>query len=475
MHQSQPANELGSHISDQLSSSVETHPGLRSSPAPYLSYIDPDLDEEEEEEEEDDFYNSYYSYAALSKLSSPDSKSTPKNKKKKQDQSSTPAYCPSYIDSGSEEGEEENEDTLTEPTNTEPSPYRYGNYYSGYKGYGGYGSNGYGSRNVSSELDSPPSSKSALKAKKVEQDRLLTSTRYSHTNPGSDDEEEPPVKQNTGSSWSSYGYGGHYYGGYGRGYGSHYYGGYGRGHGCGEYYGYRGDPDTRTQTRTKPDRRDTVYDDRQNVHVESIKDTITKSVNNLKTDPEPDFDSTIDQILWSDMSDGTKQRLIEFCDNTTKHGTGLTLSQLVVYVWQRICNPGEVDGITADERSIELIRILEERVRDCFDERGNEVCFAGRFSRIVSTLDGFFPDIRIGISDNERITAIVLQVKDSLKPYDSTAHISSATTALTEAGFEYDQFKAWIDEIESASKSDSDGTRSDSDTGSNTGSDTDSD
>ena len=342
--------------------------------------------------------------------------------------------------------EEENQET-PKPTNTEYKPYRYGNYYSGYGRYCRH--SGYGSQAGSSKLDSPSDSSSAPT-------RSLSTPDPDFDEEEEEEEEKAPVEPSISPS---------YYGGYGYGgYGSYGYGGYG----YGNYYCYS-DYANRRANRPQPaqtsiNTRDTVYDNRQNVHAESIKDTIHKSVSNLMTDPQPDFDSTIDQVLSSDMSGRTKQKLIDFCDNTTRHSsTHLTIGQLVAYVWQRICNPGEADGVTADERRIELIRILEERIKDCFNERGNEVCFAGRFSRIVSTLDGFFPDIRIGISDNERITAIVLQVRDSLKPYDSVAHVSLATAALTEAGFEYEQYKAWIDEIESAGMTDSNNDMLDSD------------
>ena len=196
-------------------------------------------------------------------------------------------------------------------------------------------------------------------------------------------------------------------------------------------------------------RRQSVYRDKQNVHTYSIDDSITRSVNNLKTDSKPDFSSTLDLILDSDLDPDTKQRLVQFCDNTTQHeGSALSYKQLLAYVWQRIQHPGSIDGQSEDDRRIELERILEQQIDDSIDKPGNEVCFTGRFSRLVSTLDGFFEDIRIGISDNEAITAIVLQTRDSLKPYDAQVHTRVATQALIEAGFEYEQFRVWINELE---------------------------
>ena len=190
-----------------------------------------------------------------------------------------------------------------------------------------------------------------------------------------------------------------------------------------------------------------VYDDRQNVHTTTVASTVTESINNLQLDPEPDFDTTLDRILESDLRDTTKQMLTNFCQNES-------YSRVLAYVWQRISNPLIASTTLCKPIDVvatrtELMRILEERISDCF-ERGQEVCYNGKVGRLISTLDGFFTDIRITISDSERITAIVLQVRDGLIPYDSETHISLATQALTEAGFEPSQFEAWMEEIKRA-------------------------
>ena len=194
----------------------------------------------------------------------------------------------------------------------------------------------------------------------------------------------------------------------------------------------------------------TVYDDSQNVHRSSVENSITRSINNLKTDIQPDCDSTLGQILHSNLSTETKQLLAQFCDDQTQHYIGLTYQQLLAYVWQRVQHPGSIDGVCEEDRRTELERILEESINNCIDRHGFKVCSTGRISHLVSTLDGFFPDIRINISDNERIAAIVLQTRDSLETYDAQTHIDIATSALLEAGFEHKQFKAWIDELKGA-------------------------
>lgn len=202
-------------------------------------------------------------------------------------------------------------------------------------------------------------------------------------------------------------------------------------------YRYMGRPEWEQPRRQSSSR--SVYDDGHNVHVSSVVESVKESLLNLRADPEPDFDSVVDQIAGSNLSETTKQSLTKYCSNEYEHSRfGMTTGQLFAYVWQRI---------QAHDSVLELERILEERVADCIDCHGNEVCFTGRFNRILSTLDGFCPDIRITISDNERITAIFLQARSGLKPYDSGLHRAIATESLLEAGFTADQFKPWVDEL----------------------------
>ena len=214
------------------------------------------------------------------------------------------------------------------------------------------------------------------------------------------------------------------------------------------------DPNIFNQSRTER----SVYDNKHNVHATSVATTVTKSIQNLMLDPEPDSSSVLEQILYSELSDSTKTSLTLFCMDRTLHVlTGLQYVDVLAYVWQRIQNPLIELCMydTDDEGTIrtELMRILEERVSDCIDRTGSTVCFGGRLSRLVSTLDGFFTDIRITISDTERITAIVLQAGASMRCYDSATHASIATERLLEAGFEPDQFKAWITTIEENTES----------------------
>ena len=75
------------------------------------------------------------------------------------------------------------------------------------------------------------------------------------------------------------------------------------------------------------------------------------------------------------------------------------------------------------------------------------MCFTGRFNRTLSTLVGFYNDIKINISDKSRIAAIILNCRDKIMPYDELTHKETARRELIDAGYSIAEFGPWIDAI----------------------------
>ena len=61
---------------------------------------------------------------------------------------------------------------------------------------------------------------------------------------------------------------------------------------------------------------------------------------------------------------------------------------------------------------------------------------------------GFYDDISINISDNSRISAIILSIKNSLDPYDPDKHKELARSSLLEAGYDQNTIDLWTSVIE---------------------------
>ncbi len=176
-----------------------------------------------------------------------------------------------------------------------------------------------------------------------------------------------------------------------------------------------------------------IYNDNQNVHDIEIQRTVCDSVQNLLKDPKIDFN--IDNVIYSSLNKSTIESIIEYCQDQTVHSIHLiTYQEMFSLVWNRIEN---------SIHKTELLKILEEQIADSECK-----CFTGRFNRTLSVLVGFFDDIKINISDKSRISAIILNAKDKIIPYNAVKHKEMAKKDLIDAGYREVDFKDWIDAIE---------------------------
>ncbi len=179
-----------------------------------------------------------------------------------------------------------------------------------------------------------------------------------------------------------------------------------------------------------------IYNDRQNVHDPNIQRTVCDSLQSLLLDPKPNF--SIDDIINSNVNNETKQALIEYYQDQTIHSIHLiSYGELLSYVWNRIIK---------SEYQTELNKILEEQISDAECK-----CFTGRFNRTLSVLVGFYDDIKINISDNSRISTIILNCKYKIIPYNNKTHQEISEKELIDAGYNKKEIEPWIsaiDEIE---------------------------
>ena len=189
----------------------------------------------------------------------------------------------------------------------------------------------------------------------------------------------------------------------------------------------------RLLNRINNNHKSSIYSDNQNVHDVTIQRTVCDSIQCLLKDPKPNF--SIDLIINSNLNSKTIESLIEYCQDDTIHSIHLiTFMELLSYVWQRI------------EKSIdkaELIKILEEQIIDSECK-----CFTGRFNRTLSVLVGFYEDIKINISDQSRIGAIILNSKEKIIPYDIDVHKERAVNELLNAGYSREEIEPWIEAID---------------------------
>jgi hypothetical protein len=171
------------------------------------------------------------------------------------------------------------------------------------------------------------------------------------------------------------------------------------------------------------------FSDSENVHSLSIQSSVKDSIDNLMRDPfTMDKEDIIKQLI--EESPGCLQSLLCYLDDKDIHSTlYLTFFEVFVKVWGRI--------ISSDFKA-DLIKRLEEEMMDSECK-----CFTGRMSRLVNVLVGFFSDINITVSNNERIGAIISSVLKGREMTDELKEV--CRKSLKEAEIEEDEIGKWLD------------------------------
>jgi hypothetical protein len=182
-----------------------------------------------------------------------------------------------------------------------------------------------------------------------------------------------------------------------------------------------------------------VYNDMQNIHDHSIQETLFNSIVNIinqnyiinKTDI---FNDIIKDTI---LTEKTKQLLLDYCENNQVHSkTQLTFEELLCNVWILI---------NSLDTKNEIKSILNTEINDSFC-----MCFTGRISRLVNSLNGFTDLVKINISDNQQISNIIILIKEKLKSennYTLEKHKELAIKELKAYNYSDDIINEWISYI----------------------------
>jgi Leucine-rich repeat (LRR) protein len=185
----------------------------------------------------------------------------------------------------------------------------------------------------------------------------------------------------------------------------------------------------------------TIYDDRQSIHNHNIQETFRQTVFSLLNDTqnksynkEQVFQEVMDDTI---LTERTKKQLIEYSNETTPHSVlNITFGELLTIVWKRI---------QRHKDSGEIKKILNQEMRDALC-----MCFTGRLTRLVNSLNGFYEDIKIQISSNEQIGNIIVRIKETLEgknEYTREKHIEQVKKELEERNYDKNVIEEWISYI----------------------------
>ena len=183
-----------------------------------------------------------------------------------------------------------------------------------------------------------------------------------------------------------------------------------------------------------------IYSDTQSVHNHVIQESVRISLLNiLKDEKITNVVDTMKEIMEDDVLTVTvKEALIEYCNDKTEHSSLLfTFEELIVPVWQRI-------KINANSKDIKAI--LNQEMTDSIC-----VCFTGRISRLLNTLNGFYDDININIGSGEQIGNIILLTKERLEEtntYTIDLHKEIVFRELKERDYDQETIEVWLSQID---------------------------
>jgi hypothetical protein len=128
--------------------------------------------------------------------------------------------------------------------------------------------------------------------------------------------------------------------------------------------------------------------------------------------------------------------LIEYSKDAIIHTElGISFDELLKYIISRIHE---------NEHRNEIKKVLNNEMKDA-----SCMCFTGRISRLVNSLNGFDPEIVITISDSEQISQIILLIRNQLgSEYTIEKHKELVKKELEERHFDLYTINTWINGIE---------------------------
>jgi len=181
----------------------------------------------------------------------------------------------------------------------------------------------------------------------------------------------------------------------------------------------------------------TVYNDAQNVHNTMIQKCFRESMNRLtRNKPALTFPQTMNEIESSTLKGGNFKKLTAFCEcDEVVMGLNLTISEVIVAVWDRIRNHKDRE---------EIINVLNIEIQDA-----KNMCFTGRVTRIVNCLCGFDSDVVMNISDSEQISNIINMLKIKYPDDESLEKLREEFKGeMKERGYNDELIEEWAVHIE---------------------------
>jgi len=182
-----------------------------------------------------------------------------------------------------------------------------------------------------------------------------------------------------------------------------------------------------------------ISKDNQNVHDSAIQRSLNTSISNLlKEKPMLTTEKVVTFITNSEfITPEAKSYLLTYSEDETVHSVhDVTFSEVMTSVISEIISMEE-------ERSSEVLKILSEEISDSICK-----CFTGRISRLVNSLNGFSPKVKVEISKNTQISTILAQTSEKISIAETEEEITKIKEEtiknLREHDFTEEEIEDWM-------------------------------
>lgn len=171
-----------------------------------------------------------------------------------------------------------------------------------------------------------------------------------------------------------------------------------------------------------------LYHNAENVHAKSIQESTKQSFDILMKD---EFMITKNELVEEVNRWPLKylSSLLIYLDESEKHSVlHISFYEMFVKVFGRI--------MTSDYKN-DMIKRLDNELEDSENK-----CYTGRFTRMINVLIGYYPDMMVSISDNERISGIIVGILNGNEMTEELREKCKKT--LTDAGFTDEIIEEWL-------------------------------
>jgi Leucine-rich repeat (LRR) protein len=188
----------------------------------------------------------------------------------------------------------------------------------------------------------------------------------------------------------------------------------------------------------------TTYDNKENVHIISVQDTLRSSIDFIKNEHHDITASRIKTLLGADKDKGLGKEIshVMSMKENVKTIHGISLSQLLM----NVC--GIIETIVVPESRQAVRDILASEL-----EGITSLCLTGQITRIASSLNGFVPGVSITLGRIEEMSnAIIVLRHQNAKLYkDTEEYISNTYPAVLDlletACVPVDEQAAWLEYV----------------------------